>query len=241
MRTVFAVLLALSGLVVAMVGDAAAQDANLERTAVRFILPYTRDGLASGLTVTSESSGFCTGISLADIGRPDAWSCTDAKTSEILDPCFENPFADPDAGAELACMSSPFDTKVVRFTTSESLPRFKEAMTDAAVSPLPPTASDEYGNIQIVAPPSPSDIGETAEVAIDPLDIPWAIELANGARCGLMTGATTVLAGERMNYVCDDGGFVLGEVDRSLPVWNVSYLGKNTFATDFIPVTIAWT
>ena len=82
---------------------------------------------------------------------------------------------------------------------------------------------------------------ERADDVIDPLAIPWALELATGSRCGLLTGATAVLAGQRINYGCDDGGVVIGEVDRSTPMWTVAYLADGASASDLVDVVTAWT
>ncbi len=38
-----------------------------------------------------------------------------------------------------------------------------------------------------------------------------------------MTGATTVLAGERMNYACEEGGHLYGDPDRNDALWTISY------------------
>jgi hypothetical protein len=43
----------------------------------------------------------------------------------------------------------------------------------------------------------------------------------------------------RINYGCP-GGSVIGDVDRTLPVWAVSYLANDATATDLIEVTAAW-
>ena len=89
-------------------------------------------------------------------------------------------------------------------------------------------------------PPCPPP-ADTAEMTIHPLDIPWAIELANGDRCTLLTGATAVLADERINYGCESGGSVLGELDRSGPVWMAFYLASDAYASDLVPVAVVWT
>jgi hypothetical protein len=119
------------------------------------------------------------------------------------------------------------------------------------MAPAPPPSPDEDAprknrkgrqDRDAVAPePPPVPVSDIAEVGIHPYDIPWGLELANGERCTLLTGATAVLADERINYSCEDGGFVLGEVDRSRPVWLVSYLAADAYASDLVPVAVAWT
>src|SRR5262245_48133470 len=96
------------------IGPAAAQDAtptasaqsSLPYTNVRYFLPFTPDGLAPGLNVTAEASGTCAELSLADIGRADAWFCSDAASGDQFDPCFENAFGPIDQQSELICASS---------------------------------------------------------------------------------------------------------------------------------------
>lgn len=52
--------------------------------------------------------------------------------------------------------------------------------------------------------------------------LPWALELTNGTRCVFLTGATSAVAGMRVNYGCVGGSLsVVGEVDRTLPQWRV--------------------
>jgi hypothetical protein len=48
----------------------------------------------------------------------------------------------------------------------------------------------------------------------------WVLELADGATCGFITGATGVIDGERVNYMCSDGWWIVGfpEIDA---VWTV--------------------
>jgi hypothetical protein len=270
-------------------GFAAAQEATpeaaaVERTNVRYFLPYTPDGLATGLSVSGEVSGSCLTESLAAVGRPDAWVCTEAESGDRYDPCFENPFGAMDEVSELACVESPFATDVIRFTLTEPLQRQKEmvlppeGMIEPGPPMMPPSAEAPYqmppstiapGDVpadggEIVAVPAPmpapmpemmpppmpdpasavlpglAEQPEVADEALDPLEIPWALELANGERCTLLTGATAVLAGQRMNYGCEGGGYVLGEVDQRRQVWTVSYLAADAFASDLVAVAVVW-
>lgn len=71
--------------------------------------------------------------------------------------------------------------------------------------------------------------------------MPWAIELANGQKCVLFTGATAPVAGMRINYGCPDGGQVVGPVDRTLPLWRVFYQTANrSLSLDQVGVVTAW-
>ncbi len=71
--------------------------------------------------------------------------------------------------------------------------------------------------------------------------LPWALELENGQQCTLLTGATAPVAGMRINYGCPDGAQVVGEVDRTLPLWRVFYQTQNrSLSLDQVGVTTAW-
>lgn len=252
MRSLIAAVLVTTSLMLG-IGQATAQEAtpaaanfsDLAYTNVRYFLPYTPDGPAPGLHVTAEASGACLELSLADIGRSDAWVCADAMSNEQFDPCFENPFGPMDEQDELICAASPFSTDVVRFTLTEPLQHEKALESD--VAPEGPMLTDQEPRKgkkrhQDAAPPAPPAApSDVAEMAINPLDIPWAVELANGERCTLLTGATAVVADERINYGCESGGYVIGELDRSGPVWMASFLANDAYASDLVPVAVVWT
>ena len=71
--------------------------------------------------------------------------------------------------------------------------------------------------------------------------LPWALELASGQHCALMTGATAPVAGLRINYGCPDGGIVAGGIDRTLPLWRVLYQTANrSLSLTQVSVTTAW-
>jgi hypothetical protein len=55
---------------------------------------------------------------------------------------------------------------------------------------------------------------------------PWALQLANGARCYLATGATSEVAGMRLNYECSTKGWILGTPDRSKRPWQAYYSAR---------------
>lgn len=71
--------------------------------------------------------------------------------------------------------------------------------------------------------------------------MPWALELANGQRCTVLTGATAPVAGLRINYGCPDGGIVAGGIDRTLPLWRVFYqTGNRSLSLSQVNVNVAW-
>ncbi len=188
------------------------------RTDARYFLPYGPGGLNTGLTTTATDSGVCEHGSLATPGRPDAWDCLGSTDDTIYDPCFADPLAAPDGLHDLACAAAPWAGEVVVFRLTEPLSREKEG-APAAGEPA-------------AAPVDEADPG--------PWEMPWALELGNGKRCTLLTGASVVLAGERVHYGCEGGGSVLGEVDRTQPLWTVSYLADGAVGTTLVDVSVAW-
>jgi hypothetical protein len=70
--------------------------------------------------------------------------------------------------------------------------------------------------------------------------LPWALELGNGQRCSLFTGATAPVAGMRINYGCPGGFQVVGDIDRSQPVWRVFFQGEKSIALEQVDVAVAW-
>jgi hypothetical protein len=70
--------------------------------------------------------------------------------------------------------------------------------------------------------------------------LPWAIELATGQHCSLFTGATAPIAGMRINYGCPGGWNVVGDIDRSQPVWRVFAQGENSSVLEQVDIAVAW-
>ena len=75
---------------------------------------------------------------------------------------------------------------------------------------------------------------------LQPWDLPWALELANGDRCTLLHGTLYVQAGQTVYYGCEQNGAVLGTVDHGQPVWTVNYLADGEVASGLVDVTAAW-
>jgi hypothetical protein len=199
---------------------ATAQDATpaagaTARTDVRYVVPFGPDGLNSGLTATTEEEGVCGFPSAAALDRPDAWDCAGAE-GQIYDPCFENPFILPDDPGQVACLASPLSTDVVVLSLTAPLVRQKD-VPDAGMG-----------------------LAQAAGVALEPWDLPWALELATGDQCTLLGGTLTVMAGETAHYGCTDGGVVFGEVNHRQPVWTVNYLAPGEVASRLVEVVAAW-
>lgn len=199
---------------------AGAQDATPEAevitgataTDVRYLLPFTPEGLHPGFTVTETVEGMCGFSSLVAHDRPDAWDCI-TTDNEIHDPCFEQLFPPLDEPGQLACIASPFDTDVIMLTLTQPLERDKE---------------------------EPGMGMPRAEADIDGEDLPWGLELANGERCGLLRGTLIAMAGQVAHYGCTDGGMVLGEMIRDQPLWTVNYVPEGGAASTRVAVITAW-
>jgi hypothetical protein len=185
----------------------------LDRTNLRYISPYTPDGLHPGLNVTATEAGVCGHPSADVVGRPDAWDCI-SESDLVYDPCFENPFPQEGDMPQVACFDSPFSTDVVVLNLTEPLTRVKET------------------------PGAPAAGGPNDELA--PWDLPWALELSNGEQCTLFGGTLTVIAGQVAHYGCTGGGLVLGQTDRRQPIWVVSYLAEGEYVTTLVEVMTAW-
>ena len=70
--------------------------------------------------------------------------------------------------------------------------------------------------------------------------LPWSLDLVNGARCAVLTGATAEFAGMRVSYGCTNRGSVIGEVDRSQLRWRVFYQAPNATTASLVDVVTAW-
>src|SRR5215208_1804579 len=136
--------------------EARAGETDVQRTDVRYLLPFGPDGLSSGLTSSATVEGICGFNSSAALDRPDAWDCLSAD-NEIFDPCFENPFLPPDELGEVACFDDPFSAEVTLLKLTEPLVREKEAADSSADSSIA--------------------MGQEADDVLAPWALPWALEL----------------------------------------------------------------
>lgn len=112
---------------------------------------------------------------------------------------------------------------------------------------------DDPGELACIASPFAGDVillaldeplvrekETTADTIEDPWALPWGVELANGERCTLQSDIDVVLAGQPVHYACADGGLLLGEVDRRLPIWVVSYLANGATESTLAEIAVAW-
>jgi hypothetical protein len=69
---------------------------------------------------------------------------------------------------------------------------------------------------------------------------PIVIIVANGARCSFAGGATSTLAGQRLNYGCDNGGSLYGYPNKTAAAWSISYSAPNSGDSVSTPITTVY-
>jgi hypothetical protein len=69
---------------------------------------------------------------------------------------------------------------------------------------------------------------------------PWALELASGERCTMLTGATWGVAGMRVNYGCPGDVSVVGDIDRGGPAWKAFVLRAGEAAMSQVEIRVAY-
>jgi eukaryotic-like serine/threonine-protein kinase len=79
--------------------------------------------------------------------------------------------------------------------------------------------------------PKPAVIGTAAN--------PWAVELANGARCVAATGTVQSVKGVALNLLCPDG-LAAGGLDNKRPTWTVKYGTASAGHLTSVAVVAAW-
>lgn len=96
--------------------------------------------------------------------------------------------------------------------------------------------------------PSPEQCRMTPTECPRDLDLtnqPWAIELANGARCTAFTGTRAFVAGMIITHGCDDGGSIASPgpqltLDKTLPRWRAFYLPRDGFVIEQVDALVIW-
>ena len=115
-------------------------------------------------------------------------------------------------------------------------------ITDPCFAPPRATAAatvacmpDPWSGAQVVTLtqplPNATPIGNAAK--------PWAVQLANGARCVAATGTTQSVDGVSLNLLCP-GGMAAGGLDRNGPLWHVKYGPATGGSLSSVDVTAAW-
>ncbi|MCB1828082.1 MAG: hypothetical protein KDH94_06610 [Coxiellaceae bacterium] len=68
---------------------------------------------------------------------------------------------------------------------------------------------------------------------------PWALELANGNHCTLITGPSLHVAGMATAYQCKSAVLV-GKIDKNHEQWTIFYLENNSLFMKQMPILAAW-
>ena len=140
-----------------------------------------------------------------------------------------------------------------RFTSSVAVPARPDAWRCTIGNAIhDPCFQNVLGDPhQLACPAAPWDANVTLLTLTSPLPtetrkdfelkntLPWALELTNGRRCTLFTGATAPIAGMRINYGCPGGFIVVGEIDRSQPVWRAFSQGEKSISLDLTDIAVA--
>ncbi len=116
-------------------------------------------------------------------------------------------------------------------------PCFQNVMGDPRLLACPAAPWD--ANVTLLTLTSPLPTEERKDISLKDT-LPWALELTNGQRCTLLTGATAPIAGMRINYGCLGGFIVVGDIDHSRPVWRVFSQGEKSMSLDLTDIAVAW-
>ncbi|MEU0337701.1 serine/threonine-protein kinase [Streptomyces bobili] len=69
---------------------------------------------------------------------------------------------------------------------------------------------------------------------------PIILVLANDAHCSFAGGGTATLAGQRLNYGCDNGGYLYGYPNKTATLWTISYAAPGSGASVSTPITTVY-
>ncbi|WP_371651586.1 MULTISPECIES: hypothetical protein [unclassified Streptomyces] len=64
--------------------------------------------------------------------------------------------------------------------------------------------------------------------------------LADGARCSFSGGGTLTLAGQRLKYGCDNGGYLYGYPNKTAAVWTISYTAPGSGSSVSTSITTVY-
>jgi hypothetical protein len=120
-------------------------------------------------------------------------------------------------------------------------PCLQNVLGDPKVLACPDTPWSANVSLLTLARPLPTD-SPVDDARKAPLKdtMPWALEMTNGRRCTLFSGATAPIAGMRINYGCPGGFIAVGEIDRSRPVWRIFFQGEKSISLELADIAVAW-
>ena len=66
--------------------------------------------------------------------------------------------------------------------------------------------------------------------------LPWAIVTTGGRRCVFLTGATALVGGQRLNYGCTDGTYLIGYPDTRQGLWTIHSVRRPSLSQMHTPL-----
>ena len=183
--------------------------------------------LTATASVTAADSFSTTQIKLFTPYGPGGLSKALSATEGVTGKCFAESVADPSRPDAWRCSAG----------NAIHDPCFANIMGDNKT--LACARSPWESQVTLMNLTAPPDSSKRKEIPRSQA-MPWALELANGDHCALFTGATAPVAGMRINYGCPGGGQVVGDIDRSQPVWRVFYQKEGAASLVQVEVTVAW-
>lgn len=152
-----------------------------------------------------------------------------AVTGRTTGSCFAGSVADPGRPDAWRCSD----------TQNQILDPCFENPYHTAPNVLACAQSPFDANVVLLTLTQPLPTGQANKV--NPAAIPWSLALNNGARCTLLTGTSILIAGQRVNYGCTGGGYVLGDPVRGPTVWRAHYFtDTRSSSTLMVDVVTAW-
>lgn len=120
-------------------------------------------------------------------------------------------------------------------------PCLQNILGDPKVLACPDTPWSANEILLTLTKPLPTDApaGDAGKTTLKET-MPWALEMANGQRCTLFTGATAPIAGMRINYGCPGRFIAVGEIDRSRAVWRIFFQGEKSISLELADIAVAW-
>jgi hypothetical protein len=94
-----------------------------------------------------------------------------------------------------------------------------------------PPQDETEDAVSVICPGSPTSrrvvriqTGYLEPVDASPDRVPWALQIAGGRTCVLTSGASTVVHGQRVNYICDGRGLraLVGRPGKRTATWTIA-------------------
>jgi hypothetical protein len=98
------------------------------------------------------------------------------------------------------------------------------------------------GEVMVLNLSAPLEVDLSAQSTFD-VDsaAPWLLELEDGRRCFLASGATGGIAAMHVAYECDiDSSLLVGGIERDEPVWRIFNLKINAYTLEYARIARAW-